>query len=93
MRPLIALVDLLLWCLQGFVMLVLVVPFQRAGQALTWFSWRVLIPWVYYRGVVLTRRRITGGPLWRDSDLMLGITPPESELERLMKIPPPPGCL
>ena len=83
MRAIIAAVDLILWCIQGMVMLVLVVPFQRTGQALTWFSWRVLIRWVYYEGVVIPRRRLTGRPLWSDTDLMLGIQPPASELARL----------
>jgi hypothetical protein len=60
-----------------------VVPVQRTGQALTWFSWRVLIRLVYYQGVVIPRRRLTGRPLWSDTDLMLGIQPPPSEVERL----------
>ena len=81
MRPLVVVVDLLLWFVQGIVMLLFVVPMQRIAQGLTWGSWRVL-RWMYYP-VVLLRRRITGRPLWQDSDLMIGIKPPESEWARL----------
>ncbi len=78
-RPVVT--DLLLWLVQGVIMLVLVVPLQRIAQALTWVSWRVL-RWVYYP-IVVTRRRITGRPLWQDSDMMIGIQPPASEAARL----------
>ena len=81
MRPLVVVVDLLLWFVQGIVMLLFVVPLQRTAQGLTWVSWRVL-RWMYYP-VVLLRRRITGRPLWQDSDLMIGIPPPASEAARL----------
>jgi hypothetical protein len=82
----VAILDLLLWCIQGIVMLALIVPVQRAGQALTWFSWHVLIRVVYYHGIVIPRRRLAGGQLWRDTDLLLGIAPPPSELERLSRL-------
>jgi hypothetical protein len=84
MRPFIAVIDLLLWLVQGLLMLVFVVPLQRTAQALTWVSWKV-IRWPYYRGIVLTRRRLTGRPLWQDSDMLLGIQAPPSEVERLSK--------
>jgi hypothetical protein len=84
MNPFIAIADLLLWVVQGIVMLVLIVPLQRVAQALTWVSWKI-IKHVYYQGIVLTRRRITGRPLWSDFDLQLGIHPPPSEIERLAR--------
>lgn len=84
MRVLIALVDMFLWLVQGIVMLVLVVPLQRTAQALTWLSWKI-IKHVYYYGVVVPRRKLTCRPVWQDTDLMLGIQPPVSELARLNK--------
>ncbi len=81
MRPLVIVVDLLLWFVQGLVMLLLVVPMQRTAQLLTWASWKV-IRYAYY-SVVLLRRRICKRPMWSDSDLMLGIPAPRSEWERL----------
>jgi hypothetical protein len=109
-RAVIIVIDLLLWCLQGVIMLVLIVPLQRTAQALTWVSWKIIkhvyvlivplqrtaqaltwVSWkiikhVYYYGIVLLRRRITGRPMWADVDLMLGIQPPASEIERLAKL-------
>jgi hypothetical protein len=81
MRQLALAIDLALWLVQGLVMLVFVVPLQRIAQALTWASWRT-IRWIYYP-IVRLRRRITGRPLWQDSDLMIGISPPASEAARL----------
>lgn len=80
LNPVIAVVDIVLWCIQGLLMLVLVVPLQRTAQALTWASWKV-IHWPYYRGVVRLRRRITGRPLWQESDRMIGIPPPGGEVD------------
>lgn len=75
MRPLVVVLDLLLWFVQGVVMLLLVVPLQRTAQALTWVSWKI-IRYPYY-SVVRLRRRITGRELWQESDLMIGIPKPE----------------
>lgn len=81
MKPVVVVLDVALWFVQGAVMLLLVVPMQRFAQLLTWASWKVL-RFVYYP-VSKARRRMTGRPLWQDSDLQLGITPPKSEWERL----------
>jgi hypothetical protein len=80
LTPIIAVVDIVLWCIQGLLMLVFVVPLQRTAQALTWASWKV-IHWPYYRGVVRLRRRITGRPLWQESDAMIGIPNPSEAVE------------
>lgn len=81
-RILLAPVDLVLFLVQGVVMLVLVVPLQRTSQLMNWCSWKI-IKYVYYYGVVVPRRKLTGRPVWRDTDLMLGIQPPQSELARI----------
>lgn len=81
MRPLGVLLSLVLWAVQGAIMLLLVVPLQRTAQLLTWVSWKVIRHPYYF--VSQTRRRLDGRPLWQDSDLQLGITPPKSEWDRL----------
>lgn len=74
----------MLWIVQGIVMLVFIVPLQRISQLMSRASWWI-IKWVYYKGIVLTRRRLTGRPLWSDTDLQIGAQPPPDELERLMR--------
>lgn len=77
MRALVMVLDLALWIVQGIVMLLVVVPMQRISQLLTWLSWKVIKGPYYF--VVQTRRRMKGEPLWKDTDIMIGIPPPRSE--------------
>lgn len=86
MKPLVVVLDVALWILQGVIMLLVVVPLQRTAQLLTWLSWKVL-RYAYYF-VSVSRRRMMGRPLWQDSDLQLGIRPPKSEWARLGVVDP-----
>jgi hypothetical protein len=86
MRVVVVVLDLLLWLVQGVVMLLFVVPLQRLAQLLTWVSWKVIKGPYYF--VVQSRRRMKGEPLWKDTDIMIGIQPPRSEWQRLGVLDP-----
>lgn len=50
-------------------------PLQLTGWGFL-IAHRFMMRWVYYNGIVLLKRRITGQPMWQEHDMKIGIMPP-----------------